>query len=118
MIRAVSILVVFLLSSMCRADQTNSAAAAPESGVTIRSNVQEVVLDMVVRDSRGRVVKNLQQRDVQVLEDGVPQQIRSFEFIPGREPGRRQPAAAQQATASAAPAAVTAENPLKAMNLL
>ncbi|HVT94813.1 MAG TPA: VWA domain-containing protein [Bryobacteraceae bacterium] len=52
---------------------------------TIRETVQEVVLDMVVRDHRGREVKNLRPSDVTIYEDGVKQDIRSFRWVDGKE---------------------------------
>ena len=61
------------------------APAPPEPGVTIHQTVQEVVLEVMVRDARGRVVKNLKPSDLEVYEDGVRQQIQSFKFIEGRE---------------------------------
>jgi VWFA-related protein len=47
----------------------------------IRSGTLEVLLDLVVRDKHQKMVRDLRAGDVQVLEDGVPQEIRSFEFI-------------------------------------
>jgi VWFA-related protein len=47
----------------------------------IRTGTQEVLLDLVVRDKHQKMMRDLRARDVQVFEDGVPQEIRSFEFI-------------------------------------
>src|ERR1035438_4571801 len=58
---------------------------AQEPGVTIRQTVQEVVLEVMVRDARGRVVKNLKPSDLEVYEDGVRQKVQSFKFIEGSE---------------------------------
>ena len=90
------------------------APAPPEPGVTIRQTVQEVVLEVMVRDARGRVVKNLKPSDLEVYEDGVRQQIQSFKFIEGRE---------VMSQTSKVPAPVTQRaggvlNPLKAVNLV
>src|SRR5262245_13278941 len=41
----------------------------------------EVLLDMVVRDKKGRLVKDLKASDVEVYEDGVPQKLESFRLI-------------------------------------
>ncbi|MEJ7709956.1 MAG: hypothetical protein WKF84_08870 [Pyrinomonadaceae bacterium] len=41
----------------------------------------EVLLDTVVRDKKGRVVKNLTAADFEVYEDGVRQQIKSLRFV-------------------------------------
>jgi len=45
----------------------------PDDVVRIRSN--EVRLDIVVKDKKGRAVKDLTKADFEVLEDGVTQQI-------------------------------------------
>ena len=45
-----------------------------------RGNTQIVSVDVIVRDGSGAVVKGLTQNDFEVLEDGKPQEIRSFTF--------------------------------------
>ncbi len=60
------------------------AAVSPLTGrqsAAIKSETQEVLLDLVVRDKHQKMVRDLRLGEVQVLEDGVPQEIRSFEFI-------------------------------------
>jgi len=47
----------------------------------VRFRTNEVKLDIVVKDKKGRPVKGLTAADFEVLEDGVNQQIRSFNFI-------------------------------------
>lgn len=51
--------------------------------IRVRSN--EVRLDVIVRDKKGRPVKDLKPGDFEVLEDGVAQKVESFRFI-SREP--------------------------------
>jgi len=46
----------------------------------------EVVVDAVVRDKKGHLVKDLKVSDFELYEDGVPQTIRSFRLVQ-REPG-------------------------------
>src|SRR3977135_3850674 len=41
----------------------------------------EVVLDAVVKDKKGRPVRDLKASDFEVFEDGVPQQIKSFRLV-------------------------------------
>jgi VWFA-related protein len=89
-------------------------AAAADPGLTIRQSVQEVLLDVTVRDSHGRLVKNLKQSDLQVFEDGVRQDVRSFKFVSAQTDGKGKNATAQAATASSAAPA----NPLRAVNLV
>jgi VWFA-related protein len=83
------------------------------TGAVIRTSTQEVVLDLVVRDSKGRFVKNLQQSDVEILEDGVKQDIRSFRLVQGRDVLIQ-----DKAQGSTATVAKASGNPLHAVNLV
>src|SRR6201988_5223296 len=47
--------------------------------VRVRSN--EVRLDIVVKDKKGRPIKDLKTTDFEILEDGVPQKVESFRFV-------------------------------------
>ncbi|HWW73921.1 MAG TPA: VWA domain-containing protein, partial [Pyrinomonadaceae bacterium] len=47
----------------------------------VRVGSREVKLDVVVKDKRGRPVKDLKETDFQVYEDGKPQRIESFRFV-------------------------------------
>ena len=85
--------------------------AVPTSGTPIRVTVAEVALDMTVRDSKGREVKNLKPGDVEISEDGVRQQILSFRLVTGREQARR------EQSQTAAPAAGEYK-PLREVNAL
>src|ERR1039458_2063880 len=53
-------------------------ATSPAPGPTIRVTTTEVALDLIVRDKKGRQVKNLKPGDVEIFEDGVRQQVLSF----------------------------------------
>lgn len=88
---------------------------SPEnSGVTIRSETQEVVLDLLVRDSRGRIVKTLKPEEIEIFEDGVRRDVRSFRLVAGRETVQAQ---ASAPVSGQAPQARRA-NPLPAVNLI
>jgi VWFA-related protein len=110
--RALSLAVLFLLSASLTPAQ--DATAPRESELTIRHTVQEVVLDVVVRDARGRVVKNLKPGDLQVFEDGTPQEVRSFKLVQGHDVvvGKA------NAGPGAAPSAAVTPSPMKAINLI
>ncbi len=62
-------------------------AGAQEPGPVFRTTAREVVLDLVVRDRKARQVKDLQSSEVQIFEDGVPQQVLGFRFVAGRSAG-------------------------------
>ncbi len=48
---------------------------------TISIKTAEVVLDVLVKDKKGRVVKDLNAADFEVFEDGVKQQVESFRLV-------------------------------------
>ena len=70
-------------------------AAPPPAQATpvFRSGVNLILVDVIVRDKAGAVVKGLTQGDFDLFEDGVKQQVLTF--------------ASEEITASAAPVAVT-----------
>jgi VWFA-related protein len=82
---------ILLLGSafLCSAQQTPPPAQqAPtplDQAATIRSSSQEVLLDVVVRDKKGRVVKDITAKDLIVTDDGEKQNIRSFRLSGGSE---------------------------------
>src|SRR3954453_20388648 len=86
-----------------------TAQTAPvESGSTIRATATEVLLDVVVRDKRGKPVKNLKSGDVEVYEDGTRQEIKTVRFIGAKE--------VQKKPSNAAPG--VASRPLRAVNVV
>jgi VWFA-related protein len=89
---------------------------AQEPSVTIRSSTQEVALDLVVRDGHGKLVKNLRPADVEVFEDGVRQELRSFRLVDGKQV--LQPRESIDATKPVSPLAHAAPNPLAAVNVV
>lgn len=73
---AIAITVGFSPALVCG---QNTASRDPDDVVRVRSN--EVQLDIVVKDKKGRPVKDLKAADFEVLEDGVAQKIESFRFV-------------------------------------
>ncbi|HEU4796623.1 MAG TPA: hypothetical protein VFT02_13395, partial [Pyrinomonadaceae bacterium] len=60
--------IAFPTAPVCAQDQ--------DEVVRFRSN--EVRLDVIVKDKKGRPIKDLKLTDFEVLEDGVPQKVESF----------------------------------------
>ena len=58
-------------------------ATAQEATPTLRTTTSEVLLDFVVRDKHSNLIRDLRPDEVQILEDGVPQSVRHFEFLNG-----------------------------------
>jgi VWFA-related protein len=91
-------------------------AAGEPAAPTFSVGTSSVLLDVVVRDKKGNLVRDLQASDFQVYEDGKAQTVNSFHVISKDEAPQPAPAAsvAQQAGASkpgAAPAAVVPPPP-------
>ena len=51
---------------------------------SFRTTTSEVLLDFVVRDKHGQIIRDLRPDEVQVFEDGVPQRQRYIQFFDGR----------------------------------
>jgi len=99
-----------LLTFSALAQSAQPAAPSP----SIRTTVNEVVLDAVVRDKHGKFVRNLKPGDIEIYEDGARQEIRSFRLAEGH-------AVVEQgnAEASAKPAAQAGMPlPLRATNVV
>lgn len=62
-------------------------AQEPATDLTLRTTVQQVLLDFIVRDRGEKLVQNLRVEDVEVYENGVKQDVKSFRFV-GGEAGR------------------------------
>jgi VWFA-related protein len=93
---------------------TPNRETAPSETV-IRARAYEVALDLVVRDKKGRLVKNLTPADIEIYEDGMRQQIRSFRLVTGSSaPGEAAAASGPTPT----PDAVTQPMALPDLNLV
>ena len=73
----VPVAIALLFALACPAGRAQQPAAPRASG-TAQTGVTAVLVDVVVRDKRGEPIRDLEQSDFQVLEDGVPQKIGSF----------------------------------------
>ena len=89
------------------------SAGADAQAPSVRTGTTEVLVDVVVRDKKSRIVRDLKPEEIQVLEDGVPQTIRHFELFEGHAPGDNTgPASAGLSAATLAPATPAAQAPL------
>ena len=79
------LLAVFLLGTFnlaARQSQQSTSSQAPSP--TVRSTANEVVLDMVFRDKKGRTIHDIRPEEIHVLEDGVEQKVTSFHLVEGK----------------------------------
>lgn len=84
-----------------------AGAAAQEQGAQpIRVTAREVMVDLVVHDQHGKLVRKLDPADVALYEDGVRQEIRSLRLVDGKDVRRAptQAATPEPQPAGAAPA--------------
>ncbi len=65
--------------------RTDGGAKSDPPALTFRTGTQVVALDVVVTDSRGHVVKGLQQSDFSIGEDGKAQVLRHFREYAGEQ---------------------------------
>jgi VWFA-related protein len=64
---------------------TGLIAQDPPPETTIRTTVDEVVLDVIVRDKKGKPIKDLTAADVVIIDNGVRQKITGFRLVEGQE---------------------------------
>ena len=64
--------------------QTHPNNSDPAPASTIQSTAQEVVLDMVFRDRKGKTIRDLRPEEIRISEDGVEQKVTSFRLLDGK----------------------------------
>src|SRR5215467_4523866 len=67
--------------SSAQAQDTKSADQQP----SIQKRSEEVVLDVVVRDKKGRAVSDLKPEDFQIYDNGEPKKVSTFRLVQGSE---------------------------------
>jgi len=85
---AISLFVLLCAGTSRYAAQRQETEKTP--GV-IRINVNLVQVDAVVTDSKGKAVTDLKAEDFEVLQDGQPQRITTFEFVNVRDGAAGEP---------------------------
>jgi VWFA-related protein len=85
MLKVIVIILIFVIvvSPLSILGQTPSTQQGEEKVVT---GTTEVIFDAVVKDKKGRPVKDLKAQDFQITEDGVPQEVKSFRLVAGDAP--------------------------------
>jgi VWFA-related protein len=71
---------------MASAVHAQTASQPPPATPTFRAGTSAVVLDVVVRDKKGRPVIDLRQDELTVLEDGKPVAVQAFGLVRGTSP--------------------------------
>jgi VWFA-related protein len=81
MLRRVLTLAFLLSGPLLPAQEASPPPPHKASPPTFPGQVEQVTVDVVVADRKGVPVRELGKEDFEVLEDGVPQQIVSFEAV-------------------------------------
>jgi VWFA-related protein len=63
------------------AQQRPQAPASNPPETVIRAGSQEVLLDVIVRDKKGKPVRDLEAKDIQVFDEGTQQKITGFRLV-------------------------------------
>ena len=84
--RFFAIITVLLLSgsSITAQSQAPQGSSSQGSQSTFRTTVNEVLLDMVFRDKKGRTIRDLRPEEIHISEDGVDQKLTSFRLVDGK----------------------------------
>jgi VWFA-related protein len=77
---------VFLLSasSMAAQGQSQQDTSGQTTPPAVRSAAEEVVLDMVFRDKKGKTIRDIRPEEIHVSEDGFEQKLTSFRVVEGK----------------------------------
>ena len=79
--RSLLSLVLIITMTFSAAPIFGQTPASQEQDDVVRVRTNEVKLDVVVKDKKGRPIKDLKPTDFEVYEDGVPQKVESFRFM-------------------------------------
>ena len=60
-------------------------SAPPQQQSTVQTTVDEVLLDLIVRDKKGKPVSDLKPEDITVADNGAKQTLTSFRLVQGSE---------------------------------
>ena len=106
-------LVLFSACSLIAQQSASSqhSEGTQTKGPEFRLNTQEVTLDMVFRDKKGKTIRDIRPEEIHVIDNGVEQHVNSFRFLEGSNAGANEAAAP---TAGAPPAL----DPVKELRLV
>ncbi|MGJ5813295.1 VWA domain-containing protein [Paludibaculum fermentans] len=83
---------VLVAAGIAHGQQASTAqviASGQQQDPAMSAAAEEVVQDFVVRDKRGRLVKDLKAEEVKVADDGAEQRVTALRLVDGTEAGQR-----------------------------
>src|SRR5437762_8049780 len=76
------LLIMLLIAAWALAAQETPKGPAPNAPQPgIRGGTQEVLLDVVVRDRKGKPVRNLQSKNIEVFDEGARVKVTGFRMV-------------------------------------
>ena len=77
---------IFSIALLLTAGQVALPMRAQQAaGSTVKTTVDEVLLDLIVRDKKGKPVTDLKPQDITVVDNGAKQTLASFRLVSGSE---------------------------------
>ena len=76
--------------------QEPSKQTAPAPQPIIRTAAQEVLLDVIVRDKKGRAIRDLDVKEIEVYDEGARQSVTGFRLVKGTDVATIAPTGAEQ----------------------
>ena len=82
---------IILFAVLAIASSAVSSSAAPQAATpetqapTIKAGTEEVLLDIVIRDKKGKPVNDIKPEDLTVFDNGAKQAATSFRLVQGKE---------------------------------
>src|SRR5580765_6560647 len=78
--------ILFFAVLVAAAQVPQTAPAQQQTGMpTVKTTVDEVLLDLIVRDKKGKPVTDLKTEDLNVLDNNVKQSLTSFRLVSGSD---------------------------------
>jgi VWFA-related protein len=83
----------WLIAGACilAAQERPQAPGTSQPETVIRAGFQEVLLDVIVRDKKGKPVRDLEANDIQVFDEGTRQKITGFRLVTSTDAAGRAP---------------------------
>src|SRR5215468_5777260 len=110
------IAVIFLTAALVAPAQAQDPSKQARQDEKVAVGTVEVLLDVVVKDKRGRAVTDLSAADFEVFEDGAKQPVESFRLITRNSAGESGKGVSAVPDAASAPANATPAKPASAQN--
>src|SRR5713101_672296 len=67
------------------AQEPSKAPASTTPQTVIRAGTQEVLLDVIVRDKKGKPVRDLEDKDIEVTDEGSRVKVTGFRLVSGAD---------------------------------